>query len=237
MIFFVLNDLFPSSKNIFDSIHNGQVACLVGETIGCPSVFIHANIFHLLLNFVKWWSNPLHHHIKPLFDKLATFDSCYEITLQGQLPLSSNFIYLIPFPINWIAVIGIPKHKNLRLVTVSIPNEIFWKLCHFGNPVERFIHHESGSIEIDSTVFIYKGESPKIWNGLTAKIKSCIFYRILNFLQKLTWNEVLYAILRNSLDSKSTVLSTSFEVLIAKLYNQITVALNAVVPNYPNIFI
>ncbi len=86
-------------------------------------------------------------------------------------------------------------------------------------------------------MLVYKGKSPKIWNGLAAKVKSCIFYSILDFLQKLTRNEVLYAILRNSLDFKSTVLSTSFKVLKTKLNNQITVALDPIVPNYPNVFI
>jgi hypothetical protein len=135
-MFLIEDKLLSSSEDVLDGIHDSEVAALMPETVRGPSIFIHADFFHLLFDLIKWCSNPFQHNIQPILDKLTSLDSCDEITFQGQLPLSSDFVFPIPLPIDWIAVVSVPKHKHLRLGTVSIPDEMLRKLCDSGYPIK-----------------------------------------------------------------------------------------------------
>lgn len=81
-MFLIEDKLLSSSEDVLDGIHDSEVATLVPETVRRPSIFIHADFFHLLFDLIKWHCDPFQHHIQPVLDKLTSLDSCNEVTFQ-----------------------------------------------------------------------------------------------------------------------------------------------------------
>lgn len=136
-------------------------------------------------------------------------------------------------PISRTAQQGIPKDKNLRFITVSVPKHVGGYSRDVSDKVKVFSCRISRGINIHTAVFVDDCKSPEVADGLGADGLAGVLDGLIDFLAKIMSDELVDVVIGDDLGCEVAGGCAFVEVLEAEFDDGFAMPMESLVPDYP----